>query len=183
MIFEPIDIADVILIKPQVFEDERGFFMETYQKKEFIEAGIVNEFVQDNHSKSVQGILRGLHYQIRRTQDKLVRAVTGEIFDVAVDMRKGSPTFGQWVGQVLSAENKYQLWVPEGFAHGFYTLSPSADVVYKVTEYYAPEWERTLIWDDPEVGINWPLIDGHFPNLSEKDAEGKSFSEADVFEE
>lgn len=181
MIIESTEIPDVKLIKPKVFEDTRGYFMETYQKEVFIDAGISDEFVQDNHSRSKQGVLRGLHYQIRKTQGKLVRVVKGEIFDVAVDLRESSPTFGQWVGKILSSENKYQLWVPECFAHGFYTLSSQADVIYKVTDYYAPEWDRTLIWDDPDIRIEWPLINNQPPILSEKDAKGKSFAEADLF--
>lgn len=174
-------IPDVKIIEAQVFGDERGFFMETYR------ASIMNEltggkpFVQDNHSKSSQGILRGLHYQMQQTQGKLVRVVQGAVFDVAVDMRRNSPTFGKWVGEVLSAENKKQLWVPEGFAHGFYVMTESAEFVYKCTDYYAPESDRSLKWNDPEVGIEWPLVDGKQPLLSEKDENGKSFSDADTF--
>ncbi len=145
--------------------------------------GITGQFVQDNHSQSQRGTLRGLHYQIRQSQGKLVRVVYGEIFDVAVDMRRRSATFGQWTGALLSAENKRQLWIPPGFAHGFYTLSETADLIYKVTDYYAPEWERTLIWSDPQVNIAWPLIDGEPPVLSAKDARGQPFSQAEVFEE
>ncbi|WP_430459488.1 dTDP-4-dehydrorhamnose 3,5-epimerase [Thalassolituus sp. LLYu03] len=175
-------ISDVVVVEPLVFGDERGFFMETFR------AGIMDEltggkpFVQDNHSKSAQGILRGLHYQMQQTQGKLVRVVAGEVFDVAVDMRKGSPTFGQWVGEILSADNKRQLWVPEGFAHGFYVMSDSAEFVYKCTDYYAPEYDRSLKWNDPTVGIEWPLVDGKAPLLSAKDEAGKSFEEADKFE-
>jgi dTDP-4-dehydrorhamnose 3,5-epimerase len=174
-------IPEVKIIEAQVFGDERGFFMETYR------ASIMNEltggkpFVQDNHSKSSQGILRGLHYQMQQTQGKLVRVVQGAVFDVAVDMRRNSPTFGKWVGEVLSAENKKQLWVPEGFAHGFYVMTESAEFVYKCTDYYAPESDRSLKWNDPEVGIEWPLVDGKQPLLSEKDENGKSFSDADTF--
>lgn len=174
-------IPEVKVIEAQVFGDDRGFFMETFR------ASIMNEltggkpFVQDNHSKSAQGILRGLHYQMQQTQGKLVRVVQGAVFDVAVDMRKSSLTFGQWVGEVLSAENKKQLWVPEGFAHGFYVMTESAEFVYKCTDYYAPEFDRSLKWNDPTVGIEWPLVDGKQPLVSEKDENGKSFFEADTF--
>jgi dTDP-4-dehydrorhamnose 3,5-epimerase len=142
---------------------------------------ITTEFVQDNHSGSAQSVLRGLHYQIQRPQGKLVRAVSGEVFDVAVDLRRSSDTFGKWVGATLTAENKRQLWIPPGFAHGFYVLSDWADLLYKVTEYYSPEWDRVLRWDDPEIGIDWPLIDDAPPILSEKDAHGKSLRDAETF--
>lgn len=175
-------IPDVVVIEPQVFGDERGFFMETFRASIMDELTGGKPFVQDNHSKSTQGILRGLHYQMQQTQGKLVRVVAGTVFDVAVDMRKGSPTFGKWVGEVLSAENKRQLWVPEGFAHGFYVMSGSAEFVYKCTDYYAPEHDRSLKWNDPTVGINWPLVDGKTPLLSAKDEAGKSFADADKFE-
>ncbi len=181
MIFEPTSISDVILIIPEVFADDRGFFMETYQRDEFSSKGIDVEFVQDNHSGSEQGVLRGLHYQIRKSQGKLVRAVTGNIFDVAVDLRRESLTFGKWVGEHLSKENKCQLWIPVGFAHGYYTISKWADVIYKTTDYYAPEWDRTLLWNDIEIGIEWPLLDNLPPMLSDKDALGKSFLEADKY--
>lgn len=174
-------IPDVKIIEAQVFGDERGFFMETYRASIMDELTGGKPFVQDNHSKSSQGILRGLHYQMQQTQGKLVRVVQGAVFDVAVDMRKNSPTFGQWVGEILSAENKRQLWVPEGFAHGFYVMTESAEFVYKCTDYYAPEFDRSLKWNDPEVGIDWPLVDGEQPLLSEKDQNGKSFAEADTF--
>ena len=174
-------IPDVLLIEPQVFQDERGFFLESYQKKKFKEAGIDADFVQDNHSKSCHGTLRGLHYQIHQPQGKLVRVVAGEVFDVAVDIRRHSPTFGQWVGDYLSAENKRILWVPPGFAHGFYVTSPDAEVLYKASDYYAPQWERSIIWNDPMIGIRWP-IQGGSPVLSTKDEMGKLLSEADVFE-
>jgi len=174
-------IPEVKVIEAQVFGDERGFFMETFRASVMDELTGGKPFVQDNHSKSAQGILRGLHYQMQQTQGKLVRVVQGAVFDVAVDMRKNSPTFGQWVGEVLSAENKKQLWVPEGFAHGFYVMTESAEFVYKCTDYYAPEFDRSLKWNDPEVGIEWPLVDGKQPLLSEKDENGKSFSEADTF--
>jgi dTDP-4-dehydrorhamnose 3,5-epimerase len=174
-------IPDVKVIEPQVFGDDRGFFMETFRASIFDELTGGKAFVQDNHSKSSQGILRGLHYQMQQTQGKLVRVVQGEVFDVAVDMRKNSPTFGQWVGEVLSTQNKKQLWVPEGFAHGFYVMSETAEFVYKCTDYYAPEFDRSLKWDDATVGIEWPLVNGQAPLLSAKDEAGKSFSEADKF--
>ena len=174
-------IPEVKIIETQVFGDERGFFMETFRASIMDELTGGKPFVQDNHSKSAQGILRGLHYQMQQTQGKLVRVVQGTVFDVAVDMRKNSATFGQWVGEVLSAENKKQLWVPEGFAHGFYVMTESAEFVYKCTDYYAPEFDRSLKWDDPEVGIDWPLVDGKQPLVSEKDENGKSFAEADTF--
>ncbi|WP_412491268.1 dTDP-4-dehydrorhamnose 3,5-epimerase [Vibrio fluvialis] len=170
-------IPDVKIIEPQVFGDERGFFMETWQQKKFEElvTGKPTKFVQDNHSKSSKGILRGLHYQTENTQGKLVRVVSGEVFDVAVDIRKNSPTFGQWVGVYLSAENKRQLWVPEGFAHGFYVTSDDAEFVYKCTDYYNPSAEYSIVWDDPEIGIEWPIEGDVF--LSEKDKQGDSFEE------
>jgi dTDP-4-dehydrorhamnose 3,5-epimerase len=181
MRFIPTRIPDVIIIEPKVFADERGFFLEIYQKQRFVEAGIPYDFVQDNHSKSQQGVLRGLHYQIQQPQGKLVRVISGEIFDVAVDIRKHSPTFGKWVGGYLSAENKNLLWVPAGFAHGFYVTSPDAEVLYKTTDYYAPQWERTILWNDPTIHVDWHL-QGKLPVLSPKDIAGKSFSEAEVFE-
>ena len=181
MKFTNTAIPEVLLIEPKVFGDERGFFMETYQANEFTKLGIPTQFVQDNHSGSRQGILRGLHYQIHQAQGKLVRVISGEIFDVAVDMRKSSSTFGQWVGENLSSQNKRMLWVPEGFAHGFYVLSEWAEIVYKATDYYAPEWERSLLWNDPDLGITWPLIDQKPPTLSSKDAEGRPFKTADVY--
>jgi dTDP-4-dehydrorhamnose 3,5-epimerase len=177
----PTAIPDVLLIEPKVFADERGFFLESYQKRKFQELGIEAEFVQDNHSKSCQGTLRGLHYQLPQPQGKLVRVIAGEIFDVAVDIRKQSPTFGQWVGDHLSAENKRMLWVPAGFAHGFYVTSPEAEVLYKATDYYAPQWERSILWNDPEIGIQWPLK-GELPILSARDTVGKFLSESEVFE-
>ena len=177
----PTSISEVLLIEPKVFPDERGFFLESYQKKRFAEAGINVDFVQDNHSKSCQGTLRGLHYQIRQAQGKLVRVVAGEVFDVAVDIRKKSPTFGQWVGEYLSAENKRMLWVPAGFAHGIYITSPEAEVLYKASDYYAPEWERSILWNDPTLGIQWPT-NGLSPILSAKDAVGKLLADADLFE-
>lgn len=175
-------LPGVILIEPIVFGDHRGFFMETWQEKSFRENVADISFVQDNHSKSSRGTLRGLHYQINQPQGKLVRVTSGSVFDTAVDMRKSSPTFGQWVGYKLSAENKRMLWVPPGFAHGFYVLSDNAEFTYKCTDYYAPEYERCLIWSDPSVGIHWPLIKQAPPILSEKDILGSPFSEADHFE-
>jgi dTDP-4-dehydrorhamnose 3,5-epimerase len=182
MQFDRTAIPDVILIQPKVFGDERGFFMETFRADEFAAHGIIAGFVQDNHSASQQGILRGLHYQVRQPQGKLVRAVCGVIFDVAVDLRRSSPTFGHWVATVLSSQNKKQIWIPTGFAHGFYVLSEEAEVVYKTTDYYAPLYERSLFWDDPSLGIEWPLLDGKPPILSDKDAHAKLLSEAEQFD-
>ncbi|OOH89335.1 dTDP-4-dehydrorhamnose 3,5-epimerase [Pasteurellaceae bacterium 15-036681] len=172
-------IPDVKLLEPQVFGDERGFFMETFRDEWFKQNVANRTFVQENHSKSVKGVLRGLHYQTENTQGKLVRVVSGAVFDVAVDMRKSSPTFGQWVGEVLSAENKRQLWVPEGFAHGFYVMTDEAEFVYKCTDYYNPKAEHSLIWNDKTVGIEWPL-EGE-PSLSAKDLAGKKLEEAITF--
>ena len=177
----PTSLPEVLLIEPKIFEDERGFFFESYQKKKFSEIGISVEFVQDNHSKSQKGILRGLHYQIQQAQGKLVRVVHGEIFDVAVDIRKGSPTFGKWAGDYLSAANRRMLWVPPGFAHGFYVTNPEAEVLYKATDYYAPQWERTITWDDPDINIEWP-ISGITPILSAKDKAGVPLKEAEIYE-
>ena len=182
MKFISTSIPDILLIEPKVFQDERGFFLESYQKKNFSEAGIPFDFVQDNHSKSCQGVLRGLHYQIRQPQGKLIRVIAGEIFDVAVDLRRYSPTFGKSFGTYLSAENRLMLWVPVGFAHGFYVTSPQAEVLYKTTDYYAPQWERTLLWNDPACNIEWPL-QGAQPLLSVKDAGGSRLSDAEVFEQ
>lgn len=182
MEFISTSIPDILLIKPRVFGDERGFFLESYQAQRFSEAGINADFVQDNHSGSKQGILRGLHYQIRQAQGKLVRVVSGEIFDVAVDIRRSSPTFGKWASARLSAENKLQIWVPPGFAHGFYVLSDWAEVVYKSSDYYAPEWERCILWNDPQIGIDWPILNGQPPLLSAKDTQGKSLQDAELFE-
>ena len=182
MKIESTTIPDVLVIMPDLFEDERGFFMETYQAQHFKALGITSKFVQDNHSGSVRGVLRGLHYQIQQPQGKIVRVVQGDVFDVAVDLRRSSRTFKNWVGVVLSAENKKQLWIPPGFAHGFYVLSDWADLLYKVTEYYAPEWDGTIRWDDPELGIKWPLMEGDPPKVSEKDAKGVSFSDAEMFD-
>jgi dTDP-4-dehydrorhamnose 3,5-epimerase len=174
-------IPDVVLFEPRVFGDERGFFYESFNGRRFEEAiGRRVEFVQDNHSKSSAGVLRGLHYQLQQVQGKLVRVVAGSVFDVAVDIRRNSPTFGQWVGEILSAENKKQLWVPEGFAHGFVVLSESAEFVYKTTDYYAPEHERCIAWNDPQLAIGWPIAGA--PSVSAKDAQGAQFALAEVFE-
>jgi len=182
MEFTPTSIPDVVLVKPRVLGDHRGFFLEFYVKSKFAAAGIDAEFVQDNHSKSAQGVLRGMHYQIRQPQGKLVRVTAGEVFDVAVDLRRSSPTFGKWIGAHLSADNFHMLWIPPGFAHGFYVLSPQgAEFQYKCTDYYAPEHERVLLWNDPAVGINWPLIDGKEPLLAAKDANGARANEAECF--
>lgn len=175
-------IPDVVIIEPQVFGDGRGFFMETFRASIMDELTGGKPFVQDNHSKSSQGILRGLHYQIAHTQGKLVRVISGEVFDVAVDLRRSSPTYGEWIGAFLSAENKRQLWVPEGFAHGFYVTSESAEFIYKCTDYYAPEFDRSLKWDDQYLGIEWPLINGKKPILSDKDSSGLPFDLADKFD-
>lgn len=182
MNFAATAISDVLFITPEAWADERGFFMEAYRADAFAQAGLHAAFVQDNHSRSAQGVLRGLHYQIQHPQGKLVRVVIGEIFDVAVDLRRSSATFGQWVGVHLSAKNRKMLWVAPGFAHGFYALSEWAEVIYKVTDYYVPEYERTLRWDDPGIGIEWPLIDGRPPILSEKDAAGVRLKDADTYD-
>jgi dTDP-4-dehydrorhamnose 3,5-epimerase len=179
--FTVTEIPDVIQIQPRVFQDNRGFFMETYQKAVFTQAGLPYDFVQDNHSSSTRMTLRGLHYQVSNPQGKLVRVIVGEIFDVAVDMRKSSPYFGKWVGAYLSEENKNQLWIPQGFAHGFLVVSDRADVVYKTTDYYNAAGERTIRWDDPLIGIEWPIPPGVEPIVSEKDANGGLFTEAEVF--
>lgn len=175
------DIPDVKILEPKVFGDERGFFMETFRADEFIQQTGSKPLVQDNHSKSVQGILRGLHYQTEQTQGKLVRVTSGAVFDVAVDMRKSSPTFGRWVGVELSAENKRQLWVPEGFAHGFYVISDYAEFVYKCSDYYHPASEVSLLWNDEQLAIDWPLVDNKTPQLSGKDQQGLSFAKAPKF--
>jgi len=176
----PLAIPDVILFEPKVFGDDRGFFYESFNQARFDTAvGRPVNFVQDNHSRSVRNVLRGLHYQIQQPQGKLVRVAVGEVFDVAVDLRRSSPTFGQWVGALLSADNKKQLWVPEGFGHGFVVLSDMAEFLYKTTNYYAPEHERCIIWNDTTLGIAWPM-QGE-PVLSGKDALGAAFKQADVF--
>jgi dTDP-4-dehydrorhamnose 3,5-epimerase len=181
MQFTPLEIQDVVLITPRVFEDERGFFLETFREDRFVAAGITAKFVQDNHSASSRGVLRGLHYQIQQAQGKLLRCVAGEIFDVAVDLRRSSPTFGRWVAVTLSAENKQMLWVPPGFAHGFYVMSERAELLYKASDYYAPQHERSLLWNDPALGIPWPLVNGQPPILSKKDAEGTPLSQAETY--
>jgi len=181
MQFTRLAIPEVLLIEPRVFGDDRGFFYESFHHARFEEAvGRQVNFVQDNHSKSAHNVLRGLHYQMRQTQGKLVRVVAGSVFDVAVDLRRSSPTFGQWVGEVLSAENKMQLWVPEGFAHGFVVLSESAEFVYKTTDYYAPEHERCIVWNDPTLAIDWPLQSA--PLVSGKDEKGLRFTIAEMFD-
>jgi dTDP-4-dehydrorhamnose 3,5-epimerase len=182
MEFIPTQIPDVILIQPKVFPDARGFFLESYREDLFTLSGIDTTFVQDNHSASTKGVLRGLHYQIRQPQGKLVRVVVGEVFDVAVDLRRNSPTFGRWIGETLSAEKKNQLWVPPGFAHGFYVTSEKAEILYKATDYYAPQWERSLLWNDPALGIDWPATEGESPILSEKDMKGALLSEAETYD-
>jgi len=174
-------LPGILIIEPQVFEDSRGFFMETYQLEELEKAGIHLKFVQDNHSRSIQGTLRGLHYQINHSQGKLVRVILGEIFDVVVDLRKSSPYFGKWFGFGLSAQNKKQLWIPPGFAHGFYTLSNWAEVLYKVTDYFSPENERSILWNDPEIGIIWPEQVKEKLIISTKDLQGTPMSAAEVF--
>ena len=176
----PTAIPDVLLIEPRVFGDARGFFFESWNERAFSEAvGRRIAFVQDNHSSSARNVLRGLHYQVRQPQGKLVRVIAGEVFDVVVDIRRSSPTFGRWVGERLSAANRRMLWVPEGFAHGFVVLSDSAEFLYKTTDYYAPQHERTLLWNDPEVGVQWPL-DGE-PLLKPADAAGATLKTAELF--
>ncbi len=180
MIIIPTDIPDVLLLEPKVFEDERGFFFESYNRRVFREAtGLDPVFVQDNHSRSVKNVLRGLHYQIEQPQGKLVRVVAGEVFDVAVDLRRRSPTFGKWTGFRLSAENRRIAWIPPGFGHAFLVLSEYADFFYKTTDYYAPQHERTIVWNDPDIGIRWPL-EGE-PILSAKDRTGQRLRDAEVF--
>jgi dTDP-4-dehydrorhamnose 3,5-epimerase len=179
--FTPASIPDVVLIAPRVFEDGRGFFMETFQERRFAAAGIRGPFVQDNHSRSARGTVRGLHYQIRQPQGKLLRVIAGEIWDVAVDLRRSSQTFGRWTANVLSSANRLELWVPVGFAHGFLVTSPHAEIVYKTTDFYAPDAERSLLWNDPELGIPWPLTPGDEPILSPRDAVGRPLREAEVF--
>jgi dTDP-4-dehydrorhamnose 3,5-epimerase len=176
----PTEISDVLIIEPQVYGDDRGFFLESFNQKDFREkTGVNTTFVQDNHSMSLKNVLRGLHYQIPNPQGKLVRVVSGSVFDVAVDARKSSPTFGQWVGCVLSAENKRIFWVPEGFAHGFLVLSDRAEFLYKTTNYYYPQYEKTILWNDADLGIDWPLETP--PILSPKDQAGQPFKSVEVF--
>lgn len=175
-----LSIPDVVLFEPKVFGDDRGFFYESFNNRVFEEeTGLKRNFVQDNHSRSVKNVLRGLHYQIKQSQGKLVRVVSGEVFDVAVDLRKSSSTFGKWVGVTLSAENKRMLWVPEGFAHGFFVLSEVAEFLYKTTDYWAPEYERSIIWNDPDLAIKWPIQEE--PLLAVKDSVGKRFKDAEYF--
>ena len=182
MRFTPTAIPEVVIIEPRVFQDDRGFFLETFQALKYEPIGVHAPLVQDNHSGSRRGVLRGLHYQIRRPQGKLVSVTAGEVFDVAVDLRRSSPTFGRWAGATLSAHNRLQMWIPPGFAHGFYVTAEWAEVCYKVTDYYNPACERTLHWNDPEVGVQWPLPDGAAPVLSPTDAPGLLLSHAEVFE-
>lgn len=179
----PTTIPDVAVIEPKAFGDDRGFFFESFNERVFAQLTGASEhvrFVQDNHSRSLNRVLRGLHYQIKQPQGKLVRVISGEVFDVAVDIRKSSPTFGKWFGTILSAENKLQMWVPPGFAHGFVVLSDAAEFLYKTTDYWAPEYERCIAWNDPAIGIEWPIVGE--PLLSEKDRNGKLLAEAEVFE-
>lgn len=176
----PADIPDVLVVEPKVFGDARGFFMESWNRRAFAQAGLDAEFVQDNHSLSRRGVLRGLHYQIREPQGKLVRVTSGEVFDVAVDLRRSSPTFGRSVGMRLSAQNRLMMWIPPGFAHGFLVLSEAADFLYKTTAYYHPEHDRSLRWDDPALGIDWPL-DGIEPIVSAKDAAAPLLAQAEVY--
>jgi dTDP-4-dehydrorhamnose 3,5-epimerase len=173
------NLAEVKLLEPRVFADSRGFFLESYNQRTFAELGIRDAFVQDNHSRSERGVLRGVHYQLVQPQGKLVRAVRGEIFDVAVDLRRNSSTFGQWTGHLLSEENKQMLWIPAGFGHGFLVLSPVAEVLYKATDFYAPQGERSILWNDPAIGIQWP--DAGTPILSAKDSAGKPLAQAEVY--
>lgn len=175
MNFKPTRLAEVVLVEPKVFEDPRGFFMETWEARKFAAGGIAAQFVQDNHSVSSQWVLRGLHYQLRQTQGKLVRVTQGEVFDVAVDVRRSSPTFGQWVGEYLSAANRRMMWIPPGFAHGFLVMSEQVEFLYKCTDFYDPGSERTLLWNDPAIGVAWPLPAGVTPIVSEKDRKGSTW--------
>jgi dTDP-4-dehydrorhamnose 3,5-epimerase len=182
MDIQPTALPEVLMITPKVYFDQRGFFMETYQQEKYYVKGIPNAFVQDNQSGSYRGTLRGLHYQIRQPQGKLIRCIVGEIYDVTVDIRRSSPNFGKWFGITLSAQNKTQLWIPAGFAHGIYVTSDWAEILYKTTDYYAPEWERTLLWNDPKLKIDWPLLDnGACLMISPKDADGKTLQEAETY--
>ena len=181
MKFTATKIPDVVVIEPVVHGDERGFFIETWRENLYKEAGIDASFVQDNHSRSLFGALRGLHYQVNKPQGKLVRVIQGEVFDVAVDLRKSSPTFGQWAGDILSADNRKLMWIPPGFAHGFLVLSEIAEFTYRCTDYYAPEHERTLAWNDADVAIDWPLRDRREPLLSDKDRNGASLKDAETY--
>ena len=181
MKFTPTRIPEVVVIEPVVHEDERGFFMETWRDSSYKEAGINATFVQDNHSRSSYGGLRGLHYQVNKPQGKLVHIIQGEVFDVAVDLRKSAPTFGQWASEILSAANRKLIWIPPGFAHGFLVLSEFAEFIYRCTDYYAPEHERTLRWDDPDIAIDWPLAQDQKPLLSDKDLRGVSLADAETY--
>ncbi len=181
MKFIETSLPGVMRIEPTVHRDDRGYFMETWQARRFADRGISADFVQDNFSQSTRGTLRGLHYQIEQAQGKLVRVVRGEVYDVAVDLRRSSSQYGRWVGEVLSAENKHQLWVPPGFGHGFLVLSETAEFEYKCTDYYAPEFERAIRWDDPDLGVEWPLVDGEQPVLSSKDAIAPFFENAETY--
>jgi len=174
-------LKDALIVEPKVFGDQRGFFMESWNRRTFASLGLDLDFVQDNHSRSARGVLRGLHYQLKQPQGKLVRVVTGAVFDVAVDLRRESPTFGQWTGVELSAENRRMFWVPPGFAHGFLVLSESADFLYKATDYYAPEHERSILWNDPDLAIDWPLESIGMPTLAAKDAAGSRFANAGAY--
>ncbi len=178
MLCTPTALPGVLVVEPKVFGDERGFFCETWNRRSFAALGIDMDFVQDNQSRSAQGILRGLHYQTAQVQGKLVRVTDGEIFDVSVDLRRHSPTFGKWVGVLLSGSNRRMLWIPPGFAHGFYVTGQSADVLYKCTDFYDPSSEVSIRWDDPDIGIDWPLVGGQAPALSAKDTKGLAFREA-----
>ena len=182
MEFVPTRLPDVIVMRPRVYEDSRGFFMDTWHRRLFEQEGIDATFVQDSHSGSVAGTIRGLHYQVKQAQGKLIRVVKGEAFDVAVDIRRSSPDFGQWAGEVLSAKNRKMIWIPPGFAHGFLVLSKTAEFEYKCTDYYAPEHERTLQWDDPNIGIDWPLLEQEEPILSNKDRLGLPLQDAEVYD-
>ena len=182
MEFTATQIPDVIVIDPIVFEDERGFLMETWQAKRFNEVGIDATFVQDVHSRSTNGVIRGLHYQLEHPQGKLIRVIQGELFDVAVDLRKSSPTFGQWVGEILSVGNRRLIWVPPGFAHGFMVMSDYAAIEYRMTDYHSPAHGRTIRWDDPDIGIDWPLGNGREPLLSTKDTDAVAFIDAEPYE-
>ncbi|HWK49242.1 MAG TPA: dTDP-4-dehydrorhamnose 3,5-epimerase [Steroidobacter sp.] len=181
MIFKPTRLPEVVLIEPKVFGDARGFFMETWEARKFADAGIDASFVQDNHSRSSRWVLRGLHYQLRHAQGKLVRVTEGEVFDVAVDVRKSSPTFGQWVGDYLSADNRRMMWIPPGFAHGFVALSGQVEFLYKCTDFYDPASERTLLWNDPRVQVEWPIPQGIQPIISAKDQAGVALDTAECY--
>lgn len=181
MKFIPLKIPDVIRVEPEVFGDERGYFLEIWNERKFLEAGIDATFVQDNESYSTGGILRGIHYQIRKPQGKLVRVTSGEVFDIAVDLRCSSVTFGKWVGEILSEQNRRMLWIPPGFGHGFYVTGDHARFEYKCSDSYAPEYERTVRWDDPDLAVAWPIPPGKSPKLSAKDAEGVAFGDAETY--